>query len=221
MDKLKTPAPQFYTGNVACIKKLNSSHKGLDDAGKFLLHEACHRDAITEAKKCQYRRRTAPPPSITRREGKMYIENFEQLGPRWVKDACDVYPPRDGHIGGYTDTRCDELLIGVICCFTRHGEGENNYEVHKAKGRVIYMAGTRHSDWEGVTLDLDTTDDPDTAARWADRMAEREAEEYREADEIYQAEQKREDLRCEIKSANHFTGRTARRDAMKFAASFI
>jgi hypothetical protein len=50
-----------------------------------------------------------------------------------------------------------------------------------------------------VTLDLDTTDDPITAARWADSMAEREAESCREEDEKDQRQQQAEDLMKQIK----------------------
>jgi hypothetical protein len=71
------------------------------------------------------------------------------------------------------------------------------------------MAGTRHTDWDGVTLDKDITDDPEIAARWADDMAEREAESCREEDERYQAEQQAEEeaneaLRVAIEE-EHFT----------------
>ena len=133
----------------------------------------------------------------------MYLTDFDQLGARWVKDA-DQVATRQQHNGWYTDDFQDATLIGVVLCFTRHGlsDEHGNYGGNvptEPKGRVIYMAGTRHSDWDGVTLDLDTTDDPITAARWADSMAKREAESCREEDEKYQAEQKAEELMEQIK----------------------
>ena len=213
MDKLRIPAYQFYNNKgytEFCEACKAGEHKGLDHGGRALSIKAHERKYMSEARRHSFNRRTYSPDYLTRSEDgkKMYLDNFEQLGPRWVKDACAILNPRDGHNGWYTSD-FGETLAGVVLCFTRHGEGDedNNtkYPNTKAKGRVIYMAGTRHSDWDGVTLDLDTTDDPDTAARWADDMAEREAERCREEEEKYQAEQQAEREAEEAIEEEHFT----------------
>lgn len=203
MDKLITPAPVFYNG-AGTYAKLKD--KVQDPGGELLQRSACRAKAIKEAKQHSSMRRTHSDAYIYRcDDGKtMTLSDFDQLGARWVKDCNDV-SSRIDHNGWYTDSFEGETLIGVVLCFTRGGssgmEGNDNLNETKPKGRVIYMAGTRHSDWDGVTLDLDTTDDPITAARWADSMAERAAEEYREEDEKFQAEQKAEECREEIAAA--------------------
>jgi hypothetical protein len=201
MDKLSKPVPQFYLG----VKHRPKNFHDLDSAGQLLMHEACKRKQIQEAiKGGSYLRRVSTEDYVTRsKDGKqMYLSNFEQLGPRWVKDADDV-ATRMRHKGWCTDEEgwSGETLIGVVLCFTRHGEGTSEDYEDRGGGRKIYMAGTRHAEWEGVTLDLDITDDPITAARWADGMAERDAEVYREEDAKNRREQKVDDLRENISAA--------------------
>ena len=171
MDKLKTAAPHFYSGTVAYIKRIQTTHKTLDEGGRAVLQTLCKRMAIEDALKYSHNRRTYSSAYFTRDKKKSlaHLDDFENLGPRWVKFADEV-STRIGHKGWYTDDICADVLRGVVLCFSR-------------KGRDVYMAGTQHSDCEGVTLDLDVTDDEMTAARWADRMAEREAEECREETE--------------------------------------
>jgi hypothetical protein len=197
MDNLKTPAHKFYNG----MKLFEKHDKPMDVGGRAIILKACERKHIQEAKQYGFERRTYSGGYITRdmEKRQMYLSDFDQLGARWVKDAHEVNRHANG--GWYTDTDGNETLIGVVLCFTRHSLGENNeyFGEGRGKGKDIYMAGTRHSDWDGVTLDLDTTDDPITAARWADSMAEREAESCREEDERYQAEQRAEELHEQIK----------------------
>jgi hypothetical protein len=200
MDNLKTPAHKFYSGT-----KLFAKHdKPMDAAGRAIILEACRRREIKEALRYQYKRRVYSDSHLKRdmENRQMYLSDFDQLGARWVKDADDV-ATHQRYNGWYTDSFQDATLIGVVLCFTRGGsggmEGNDNFAETKPRGRVIYMAGTRHSDWDGVTLDLDTTDDPITAARWADSMAEREAESCREEVEKYQRQQQAEDLMEQIK----------------------
>jgi hypothetical protein len=67
------------------------------------------------------------------------------------------------------------------------------------------MAGTKHSEWDGVTLCLDTTDDPKIAARWADQMPEREAESCREEDEKWRKEEAEAEAAALAVEEEHFT----------------
>ena len=196
MDKLRTPASKFYDGNAVFLKlKHEDRAQGID--GQTVQMAACRAKQIKEAIRNSYKRRLYSEDYITRRDGKMFLNSFDQLGARWVKDADKVVNLR--YNGWYTDTDGRETLTGVVLCFTRHGMPDSNGD--NEKGKQIYMAGTYHSDWDGVTLDMDTTDCPVTAARWADKMAEREAESCREEDERYQNEQQAEELREQIVAA--------------------
>jgi hypothetical protein len=212
MDNLGTSAPIHYYGQgLKNFGRANRAgkHEGLDAGGFMLLAKAYERQYIAEAKKYSSKRRTYSPDYISRSDDgkKMYLDNFDQLGARWVKEHHEISKPYDGHVGWYTDD-CGKTMTGVVLCFTRGGsggmDGNDHYDLTEPKGRVIYMAGTKHSDWDGVTLDLDTTDDPEVAARWADRMAEREAEQCREEDEKYrQEEAEREALELAVEE-EHF-----------------
>jgi len=196
MDNLKTPAHKFYSG-----EKLFAKHdKPMDAAGQAIIREACRRREIKESLKYGFMRRVYSDSYLTRDMDKrqLYLADFDQLGARWVKDADDV-ATRQEYKGWYTDSFQDATLIGVVLCFARHGAPDLDGNGFEPKENAIYMAGTRHSDWDGVTLDLDTTDDPITAARWANSMAEREAESCREEDEEYRREQQAADLMEQIK----------------------
>ena len=196
MDKLRTPASEFYDGSAVFLKlKHEDRAQGID--GQTVQMAACRAKQIKEAIKNSYQRRNYNDDYITRSNGKMFLNSFDPLGARWVKDANKVVNLR--YNGWYTDNDGRETLTGVVLCFTRHGMPDSNGD--NEKGKQIYMAGTRHSDWDGVTLDLSTTDCAETAAHWADQMAEREAETCREEGERYQNEQQAEELREQIVAA--------------------
>jgi hypothetical protein len=206
MDNLKFTASDFYKGREQYTRAMKKQPM-LDEGGRKLVEKACERKHIQEAKKHSFMRRTYSDAYIHRCEdGKtVTLLDFDQLGARWVKDCNDVSSRIDHNgwytNGWYTDSLEGEMLIGVVLCFARHGAPDLDSNGYEPKEKAIYMAGTRHSDRDGVTLDLSTTDDPITAARWADSMAERAAEECREEDEKYHAEQKAAECREEIAAA--------------------
>lgn len=189
LDSLSIPARIFYQG-FEYYNDRAELRGALDDAGKELLQMACQREHIAEAKKRAYMRRVHTESYISRSEDgeKMYLNSFDQLGARWIKPFHEII--KSNHTGWYTDD-FGGAYNGAVLCFTRHGEGDGIHpnEVGPAKGRIIYMAGIRHSDWGGVTLDLAITEDINQATRWADSMAEREAEICYEENEKDQAEQ--------------------------------
>lgn len=201
MDNLKFTAPDFYKGREIYTREMKKQPM-LDEVGRQLISKACERKHIAEAKVHSSMRRTYSNAYITRdmEKRKLYLADFNQLGARWVKD-CNEVNTRIDHIGWYTDEFCDETLTGVVLCFARHGAPDIDGNGYEPKEKAIYMAGTRHSSWDGVTLDLDTTDDIETAARWADSMAEREAKSCREEDAKYRAEQKACELQEQIAEA--------------------
>lgn len=197
MDNLKKPMLEFYGHDEGLARALKKTDQ---PAGRELIAKAYQRQHIQDALKHSYRRRTYSNSYFKRDGRKAYLADFEDLGPRWVKDCQDVHS-RIGHNGWYMDEDGLGTLIGVVLCFARHGAPDLDGNGYEPVEKAIYMAGTRHSDWDGVTLDLDTTDDPITAAQWADSMAEREAEDCREEDEKYRTGQKMEELREEIATA--------------------
>lgn len=204
MDNLAVPFHQFYSGQKLYAK--NKMRETFDATGKQLLLNVCKREQIKQALTGSgYNRRAYSVAYLNRSEdgANLYLSDFEQLGARWVKEFHEISSPRDGHTGWYTDTDCDQLLIGVVLCFTRHGSGEDEeyFGEGRGKNKNIYMAGTKHSDWDGVTLGARTTDCIVTAARWADDMAEREADKCREEDEEHQRQNRIDGLRDDIKMA--------------------
>jgi len=209
VDRLGTPAHAFYPnmGVIRLAKALkNGKHEGIDGPSLDLLGKAYEREYMEEAKQYQFMRRIHSPNYIHRcDDGKtMTLDNFKQLGPRWVR-SCVTVCDSTNH-GWYTDGLQNETIEGVVLCFTRHGDGkdEEYFGESRGKGRAIYMAGTQHSEWVGVTLDLDTTDNPKTAARWADQMAEREAESCREEDEKWREEEAKAEAAELVVEEEHF-----------------
>ena len=199
MDKLRVDAKTFYNG-ADQFKRALAKNPQMDEGGKRLTYDACCAKHIQEAKQHGHMRRTYMPSYLTRSEDgtELYLADFEDIGPRWVKDAADIVSMQ--HTGWYTDNMCDNTLIGVVLCFSRHAAPDEDGNTI-GNGRQVFMAGTRHSDWDGVTLGLETMDDMVTAARWADSMAERAAEISREEDEKYQREQQAIEYREEISLA--------------------
>lgn len=199
MDNLRISVPHFYNGQKYFIVA-GSKNPMLDESGKILARKACERKHIQDAKQHSFMRRTYTASHINYNDARTeaYLADFEDLGPRWVKDAKDVANLK--HTGWYTDDMQGDTLIGVVLCFSRHAAPDEDGNI-VGKGRQIFMAGTRHSDWDGATLSMDTTDDMVTAARWADQMAEMAAETYREDDEKYRREQHAEECQEEISLA--------------------
>lgn len=192
MDNLAVPFHIFYNGQKTY--RTDKNKPTLDNTGKQLLLNAHKRKQIKEALAgSSYWRRVYSNAYLNRSEDgtEMYLSDFEQLGPRWVQERHEIWRQRDG------------LLIGVVLCFTRHGAPDEHGEEQGNPKHKIYMAGTKHSEWDGVTLSMKTTDCMVTAARWADDMAEREAEKCREEDEAYQRQNRIDCLQDDIKTARH------------------
>ena len=111
-----------------------------------------------------------------------YCDSIDQAPFSDVTDACDIVPRLPQ--GWYTDTFQCEILIGIVLMF----RDPNN--LNPEGSHCFYMAGTRHSMWDIVRIDLTTTyDNAKDAAYAADALAEREAECYREEDEKFKAQE--------------------------------
>ncbi len=119
-----------------------------------------------------------------------YCDNWPD-GFRLVGSAYDVsrweHSRRVDHTGWYTDSFQGETLSGHVLQLPGHD------------GRPVFVPGTAHSDWDGVTLyPLDMYDNALDCAQTADQYAEHGAEASREFYAKDQAEQQINDLREEI-----------------------
>lgn len=198
-DKLHTPAHIFYTGAWAAKESLPQAAKrrGLDAAGQALYVEAARAQYKHDAKTQSWLRRGYSAAHLSRSEDgeSIYLSAFEDVGAR------DIFPASDQRNGWYTDDFQSDTLKGVVIVIGRH-EGDTGIDsaCDGWKGSAgLFMAGTKHSDWDGVTLYTDTFDNFRDAARYADRCAEREAQDCREADEKNRREQRVEEMQADIK----------------------
>jgi hypothetical protein len=135
------------------------------------------------------------PEYLTRSDDgeRIHLNAFEDIGAR------KSIPASDNHTGWFTDEFQDGTLSGVVIVIGRHSTTEGHDVSDWTENTGLFMAGTQHSDWDGVTLYTDTFDNFRDAARYADRCAEREAEDCCEEDKKFQREQKAEELRADIK----------------------
>lgn len=118
---------------------------------------------------------------------KIYLDSFDGLRVIDIADAVRSEGMRPDTTGYYADSQCDNVVEPVV--------------IRLPHGRIC--AGYRYTEWDGVTIDTDITDDMRTAIRWAHQMAERHAEECREDDAKNCAEQQTEELRESITQARH------------------
>ena len=112
-------------------------------------------------------------------------------GLRYVNSAYDVsraeHSRRVDHTGWYTDSFQDGTLSGHVLQLPGHD------------GKPIYIPGTAHSDWDGITLyPLNMFDDALECAQAADSYAEHAAESEREYQAKDQAKQQIAELHEEI-----------------------
>ena len=122
-----------------------------------------------------------------------WIENCKQLGWRKIGTAHEIARRNDrrmDHTGWYT--RHDdqsETVCGVV------------YSLPARGGKRLLLAGYDDANTDGSLLSFDTFyEDEIEAARAADRIAERMAEEAREYDEAWQAGSRWADIGEEVKA---------------------
>ena len=136
--------------------------------------------------------------SVTKsKDGKYYlVDNINELN--------NVFTDRDanrilGNTGWYTDNFQDNIMkVGVIEVRTSRMKDDDG--AHKA-----YMPATYHTDWDGAKVYNKFYDNINEAARYADHYADREAEQCREDDAKYQAEEAIADCRNQIHDINKET----------------
>ena len=114
------------------------------------------------------------------KNGEAYLDNFDSF--RECGDASDIVKRLP--LGYYLDNFQNDKLIACVV------------QLPARRGASQYYPATRHSDIDGFTVYLDDVcDDKEEAARLADGYAESVAEQYREDDIRYQAEQQIEQAR--------------------------
>ena len=122
---------------------------------------------------------------------------YGETGMRWVENAGrimrkvgfadDIINLR--HKGWYADDNCDETIRGVV------------YQLPTRNGKLQFAYGYADPINDGAAcLSFDLIDDKDTAAHWADGIAEREAEEQRDYNTAWQAGRQYDDLGDNVKA---------------------
>lgn len=105
-----------------------------------------------------------------------WIENWQRAGLRFVGYADELGLRSIDHKGWFTGEFQDEVYRGTV------------YQLPTRSGESVYVYGYDDPCNEGAALlSFDWTADKDDAARWADRIAERAAEEQREYSEVSDA----------------------------------
>jgi hypothetical protein len=139
------------------------------------------------------------------KEGEIYTHGEVDQLPGYRSDckAHEIVSLR--HTGWFSDIHQDTLIHGVVAVLRLgenvhvcegYQESNSGYSCFDLKGATRLFAYEAYDENGEETEAL--TEIIRTAAFCADRMAEREAENQRDADAIYQAEQKCEELKEEI-----------------------
>ena len=129
-------------------------------------------------------------------KGQIFADNFDIVGEK-IGDCHEILSPRMRNTGYYADSFQCGVIRGAIV------------KLKTARG-VYYIPATYCTEWEGVTLHMESAElvkkglneDCHEGARvrmayLSDSYAEREAENAREEDAKFQAEQKIESLKEE------------------------
>jgi len=137
----------------------------------------------------------------------IYADCFADLPLTLIGDACAI-ASRMRHTGWHTSEDGDAgALKGAVLAFRNpHKVNPERPQPGADLTHLFYVAGTYHTDWDGVTVYLDKIHDTrEDAAYYADECARIEAEKCREEDAIYQAEQRQAEAREELHRANKAT----------------
>lgn len=127
----------------------------------------------------------------TNRNGKIYTHETEDFAPIVWNSRTDN---RRNTTGYYSDNFQNECIYWCVVKIA---------PANRKAGRDALYAPVTYSDcFEGVTIHIDHAGSLDDAKRWGDSIAEREADEAREYDAKYYAEQQIEDARAEIHAIN-------------------
>ena len=126
------------------------------------------------------------PPFQAHGEAHMrWIENTHKAGLRFVAFADEILSLN--YTGWFTSEFQDETLRGVV------------YQLPSRQGCEQYVYGYNDPCIDGsALLSFDVSEDKENAARWADNIAERAAEEERDYQEAWQAGSRHYDIGHEM-----------------------
>jgi hypothetical protein len=128
---------------------------------------------------------------------------------RFFADAFEKMPGYVDHVdahevshrlplGWYCDTFQHQTIKAAVISIRHPQKLNTDNDSH-----VFYLAGTYSEDYDGVTIYTDKLfESQNSAAYYADRLAEKEAEQSREDDEKFHAEQKIEQLKADYHELN-------------------
>lgn len=171
---------------MSTLQRLNKARKS---AAEYAAKNPCAKHY------CDWRHWYSKPVAghTTSRDDKdpsiMYVDEMDKLELRFTGDAHKIITLR--HTGWYADNDQNDLYIGQV------------YQLPARNGEEQYVPALRHSGYGTGTLFLgEITSEKGDAARWADQNAEKAAEESREFDAKYSAEQQIAEARAEIHRIN-------------------
>ena len=131
--------------------------------------------------------------TISNDHKKIYFHEVADYGPVVWDSAKDAR----GTTGYYADNFQDAVIqwatVKIAPANKKHGRD------------ALFAPVTYCTGWEGVTLHLDEAGEADDARRWGERIAEREANQAREEDAKFQAENQIDDARSAIHAGNKAT----------------
>jgi hypothetical protein len=123
---------------------------------------------------------------------------FGETAMRWIENAesmmrkvgfADKICTSIDHRGWYADDDCDQIIRGVV------------YQLPTRGGKLQFAYGYADPINDGAAcLSCDLTDDKDSAARWADAIAERVAEAERDYQAAWRAGRAFDDLGDSVKT---------------------
>jgi len=128
----------------------------------------------------------------------LYLDQFEDM-PGYIREPKDAHKcTRLRYTGWYTNNFQDAILQGVVIPL------RDPQKINTENGsHIFYLAGTKHSDWDGVTVYTGELFECESDAAYrADHYAEEDAETCREDDQKYRAEEKISELKAEYHELN-------------------
>lgn len=191
-DRLSVPIRKWYVAEMPKVTSLDrdalelvtsvAKIKGIQDG----LKNICRRRSYTNS----YLTTSPDDPKCK------YLADFDQIAHRDLQDVHDVFPCRPR--GWYVDSCMESLCIGVVLRMPSRKD-RSSAGTRSKESRMVWLAGHYVTDWDDVTVYTIPFESREDAARFADSCAEQYAEECREENERFEAEQRLIELKADLK----------------------
>lgn len=190
-DRLSVPIRSWY---VAEMPKVTS----LDRDALELVTSVAKIKGIQDGLKSAYRRRSYTNSYLTTPDDPKckYLADFDQIAHRELQYVHDVFSRH--HRGWYVDSYMESLCIGVVLRMPSRKD-RSSAGTRSKESRMVWLAGHYVTDCDGVTVYTIPFETREAAARFADSCAEQYAEECREENERYEAEERLIELKADLK----------------------